>query len=70
MSKRDKAKMCSRKTRYKTRNDAKKVKINIKRWDNTIMRIYECPYCSGYHLTFDKEKNDVEKRKVGKKVKR
>lgn len=62
MDKRERTRMCSSKTRYKTRNRAKKVKSNIRNWDGTIMRIYECDYCSGFHLSFDKENNDGEKK--------
>lgn len=66
MDKRVESRMCSRKTRFKDRMSAKRSVKTIRDGDGTRMRIYECDYCSGYHLTYNKEVKNVGKKRIRK----
>lgn len=59
--------MCSSKRRFKDRVGAKKSVRKIRNYDGTRMRIYECDFCKGYHLTFNKEVANVRKKRIGKR---
>ena len=49
---------CSRKKRYTTRLEARKAADAVsKRKDAPRLYVYECPYCSGWHLTHRRKGN-------------
>lgn len=43
-------KSCRGKNVY-SKTEAKKMKAHIGKVRDKAMRVYECPYCHGYHLT-------------------
>lgn len=49
---------CSRKKRYTTRLEARKAADAVsKRKDAPRLYVYQCPYCSGWHLTHRRKGN-------------
>ena len=62
--------MCNSKKRFRDREEAKRSRQNIRSFDGTRMRIYECPACRGFHLTtvnYDGENYDGRKKRVSRK---
>lgn len=45
---------CSRKNRYSSYYEASRKAIEIKRKRGVVLKVYECPFCGGYHLTHHK----------------
>lgn len=42
---------CARKARYDSKEAAQKEVERIARTRGELLRIYQCPFCSGWHLT-------------------
>ncbi len=47
--------MCLGKIRYRSEKDPSLARRKIRRHRDTVLRVYECPHCGGWHLTSQKK---------------
>lgn len=53
-------KMCNGKRTYSSEKQAKKVR-NIREYDVSFLRVYQCDECFGWHLTKQRSWERIEK---------
>lgn len=64
MKKRSITRMCASKKRFKSIDQVKRSRSNIRKNSGTNLRYYKCKWCQGWHLTNDnKEDKDERKRR-------
>lgn len=58
---------CSRKKRYTSARQARK---HAGRVASGRLRVYDCPYCHGYHVTFSRTEGEAHDNVRGRKRRR